>query len=299
MKISESRIPWRTFCLLTLMLAPAAAREPLEFKVEKNLVYSEVQGKRLKLDVYVPSTPNRVRPAVLVVHGGAWRSGSKEQLAGYARNLAERGFVAFAINYRLAPVSKFPAQIEDCRSAVKWIRKNAGRFQVDPLRLGAIGYSAGGHLAALLGTTGTGPSKENGNTDMRIQAVVAGGAPVDFAFVPKGSDMLAFWLGGTRDKLPEIYKKASPTSFVSGDSPPMFFFNGTKDKLVPPMLTLPLHLALKTAGVESEFHKLEGASHLTAAINEDVLDKAWLFFEKHLKASEPQVRKQSSGPSRN
>ena len=126
-----------------------------EYKYErtKNIVYKEIDDETLKLDAYIPEGDGPF-PAILVVHGGAWRLGSKGQLAMYARSLAKRGFVCFAINYRLAPKHKSPAQTEDCRDAVRWVRQNGHKYKADPKRIGAMGYSAGGHLVSMLATTG-------------------------------------------------------------------------------------------------------------------------------------------------
>jgi acetyl esterase/lipase len=159
--------------LVALTLA-LASQQPAEFEFEilKDIVYSKVGDRELLLDAYLPKKEG-ASPAVLVVHGGAWRFGNRKQLRGYAEALAKAGIVSFAIDYRLAPKHKFPAQIEDCRSAVKWIRSNAEKYKVDPTKLGAIGYSAGGHLVSLLGTTGEAPDDKNGNVDTRLQVVVA------------------------------------------------------------------------------------------------------------------------------
>ena len=100
--------------------------------------------------------------------------------------------------------------------------------------------------------------------------------------MPKDSSTFTYWLGGTRAEQPDNYKQASPVAFVTARSAPTFFFNGTKDSLVPPRFSRPLHDALKRARVESEFHEIDGANHLSAAMNRPVLDKAWKFFERHL-----------------
>ena len=142
------------FSLLSGMMQPEATAS--EYDVREKIVYAQVGERELLLDAFVPKSDGE-HPAVLVVHGGAWRSGDRKQLRGYATALAERGFVCFAIDYRLAPQHKFPAQIDDCRTAVKWVRDHAADFKVDSKRLGAIGYSAGGHLVCLLGTTGEAP----------------------------------------------------------------------------------------------------------------------------------------------
>src|SRR5262249_8362095 len=118
--------------------------------VQRDITYSKPEGIDLKLDAYIPQGDG-LFPAILVVHGGAWRSCSQLHLSPQARRFAEAGMAAFAISYRLAPSYKFPAQLEDCQAAVRWIRSHAAQYHVDPNRLGAYGYSAGGHLVALLG----------------------------------------------------------------------------------------------------------------------------------------------------
>jgi acetyl esterase/lipase len=271
-------------CLMPTDVLEANATE-LEYSIRENVVYSVAGQRELLLDVFVPKSAGP-HPAVLVVHGGAWRIGNRRQLRGYAEELAKRGFVCFAIDYRLAPDYKFPAQIDDCRSAVKWIRKNAAEYQVDPQRLGAIGYSAGGHLVSLLGATGQSPSEENGNTDTRLQAVVAGGAPTDFRWFPDKGKWAEYWMGGDLDAVPEKFKEASTTAFIDKNDPPMFFFNGTADGLVPLIWTLPCHAALKAAGVKTVIHKIEGADHMKAARDVEALTRAYEFLRDELQPKE-------------
>jgi acetyl esterase/lipase len=268
--------------LVALTLA-LASQHPAEFKFEirNDVVYSKVGDRELLLDAYLPEKDGPT-PAVLVVHGGAWRMGNRKQLRGYAEALAKTGFVCFAIDYRLAPQHKFPAQIEDCRSAVRWIRTNAARYEVDPLKLGAIGYSAGGHLVSLLGTTGEAPSKENGNVDTRLQVVVAGGAPTDFRWFPDRGKWCEFLMGGTLDTVPEKFFAASSSAFADKDDPPTFFFNGTEDSLVPLPWSQSCFGALKAAGVKTEFHKIEGAGHMQAARKPEALEKAYEFLKAEL-----------------
>lgn len=251
------------------------------FELIESVVYSKVGTRELQLDAYVPQS-GETHPAVLVVHGGAWKMGNRRQLRGYAVALAKRGFVCFAIDYRLAPDHKFPAQIEDCRAAVKWIRQHAADYRVDPKRLGAIGYSAGGHLVSLLGATGEAPSEKNDNTDTRLQAVVAGGAPTDFRWFPDNGKWAEYWMGGDLSTVPENFKAASTTAFIDKHDPPMFFFNGTADGLVPLIWTIPCHAALKAAGVKTAMHKIEGADHMKAARNVEALTKAYEFLAEEL-----------------
>ena len=242
---------FRYLLLSAFVFSTAATADDHDVEVRTKIVYSKVGDRELLLDAYVPKAEGNY-PAVVVIHGGAWRSGNRFQLAMYARSLAKMGMTCFAIDYRLAPRHKWPAQIEDCRSAVKWIRNHAEEYKADPKRLGAIGYSAGGHLVSLLATTGEAPSEKNGNVDTRLQAVAAGGAPTDFRIFPDGGNWAVFLMGGNLRQVPEKFNSASPAAFVDSKDAPVFFFNGTNDKLVPLIWTVPFHEALKRAGVATE-----------------------------------------------
>ncbi|HUG90216.1 MAG TPA: alpha/beta hydrolase [Planctomycetaceae bacterium] len=267
--------------------SPAAAPQESTYRTERNVVYSSPGGDDLLLDAYLPDGDGP-HPAILVVHGGAWRSGGKGQLAGYARTLARRGYAAFAINYRLAPKHKFPAQLEDCQAAVRWIRKHAATYRIDPRRVGGVGYSAGGHLVALLGVLSAG-SKDDAQTakapdeDTSLQAVCAGGAPCDFRDLPAQSLALAFWLGGPRVRLPDRYEAASPAAFISEHAPPMFFFHGSEDDLVPASSPRNMVNALRALGVPCDLHFVEKAGHIATCFNGPCLTKCCDFFDEHLR----------------
>lgn len=267
--------------LFVLLGAGLVSAESLEFDRQDKVVYKTVGERELLADVFVPKAEGTY-PGVLVVHGGGWRSGNRKQLRGYARALAGEGCVCFAIDYRLAPLDKFPAQIDDCRSAVKWIRTNADKYKVDPKRIGAIGYSAGGHLVSLLATTGKAPSDENGDVDTRLTAVVAGGAPTEFRELPAKGAWAEYWMGGTLETVPDKFKAASPTVFVDKDDPPIFFFNGTKDRIVPLRWSTPLYEALQKHGIKTAMHKIEDKNHFQAASNKEALAKAYDFLLKEL-----------------
>lgn len=255
------------------------------FESHYGVEYATVGEDRLQLDAFVPKADGE-HPAVLVVHGGSWRSGNRMQLRTYARMLANMGHCCFCIDYRLAPDHKFPAQIEDCRTAVKWIRKNADEYKVDSDRLGAIGYSAGGHLVSLLATTGEPPSEENGNVDTRIQAAAAGGAPTDFRTFDDNGKWAEYWMGGDLDSVPERFHQASSVAFVDAKDAPIFFFNGTADKLVSVKWSKDCHDALKAVGVRTEMHLIDGAGHIAAAINPPAVLKACNFLKEELQTAE-------------
>ncbi|MFM7055645.1 MAG: alpha/beta hydrolase fold domain-containing protein [Planctomycetota bacterium] len=260
-------------------------------QVRENVVYGRVGDRELLLDAFLPQA-GRAVPAVIVIHGGAWRSGNRRQLRGYADALAKRGMACFAIDYRLAPDHKFPAQIDDCRMAVRWVRQNAADYNVDSKRLGAIGYSAGGHLAALLGTTGQPAEEDPEKLDTRLQAIVAGGAPTEFRLMPDGGKWAEYWMGGDQKAVPEKFEAASPTAFVDENDPPFFFFNGTDDKLVPLIWSLSCHAALRGAGVRSEVYRIEGAGHIEAAMNREAIRRSVVFLATELQAPSAEPRPQ-------
>lgn len=216
------------------------------------------------------------------------------QLSGYAMRLAARGFTAFAINYRLAPEFKHPAQINDCRTALRWIEEHAEEYHVDPNRIGAIGYSAGAHLVFLLGMAGdqnkpdevVPPWKPDQKTGRRLKAVVAGGSPCDFTVLKNDDKVLSHFLGGTKGEVPEVYVTASPAFYLSEDDPPILFFHGTADELVTIRGPEIMIERLQKKGVEASLHKVPGGDHITAATNLEAVQKSIEFLEKHLKPAQ-------------
>lgn len=226
-------------------------------------------------------------PGMLVVHGGAWRIGTRAQLAGVAATLAEQGYTAVAISYRLAPSATFPAQIYDCQAAVRWMRKNASEYKIDPQHIGGFGYSAGGHLVALLGVLNDKDFKEEGvpadAPSARLQVVLAGGAPCDFRDLPPRSGILSYWLAGTRAEKPDNYCNASPANFITADDPPMYFFHGVDDAIVPVNSPEKMVESLKAAGLTAEMHEVKNAGHLQTMFDRGAIEQAKIFADHYLK----------------
>ena len=260
----------------------------LEFRKKGGVVYREADNYKLKCDIYMPEGDGPF-PAILAVHGGAWRQGTKLTMLRHAWRMAGSGYVVMAINYRHAPKHPFPAQVHDCKHAVRWMRANAAEYKIDPKQIGAYGYSAGGHLVAMLGTSDSNdgldgeiaPGTET--FDARVSAVVAGGAPCDFSWIEDDSRVLTYWLGGSREKKPEAYRLASPTTFVTADDPPFFFYHGDSDFLVPMESSKKLHQLLLDTKVDSQHFVLENTGHLGAFSDLDWMDKAIEFFDRQLK----------------
>lgn len=261
----------------------SVAAEEIEMRFGE--VYCERDSGPLKADVYLPEGEGPF-PGVLVVHGGAWHLGSRVQLSGAAQMFAKNGLAAVAISYRLAPKHKFPAQIEDCKEAIRWMRSEAEQLKIDPQRIGGFGYSAGAQLVTLLGTTdpndGLEGETETEDVSTRLQAVSCGGAPCEFRVLPERERRLSFWLGGSRGEVPDQYRLASPAAFISSDDPPMFFFHGELDKLVPIASPKLMVQELSKVGVESELHVVRDHGHVFAVMNREALTKSMDFLNKHL-----------------
>jgi acetyl esterase/lipase len=240
--------------------AGAAPRQSLDIDVRHDLTYRHVGGDDLKLDAYIPAGDG-VRPGVMVIYGGGWILGSKEQSAPLARALAEQGFVAFAMNYRLAPFHPFPAAVDDVQASVVWVRDHAFDFGLDPGRIGAVGGSAGGHLAAMLATLGEGPHDRGS----RVAAAVSWAGPMDLhpdEFGPESQIYLDAFLdciGRPCDEATIV--AASPISHVDPSDSPLLLANGTLDILVPPDQAVRMAAALERAGVGHELAIIPDAGH--------------------------------------
>ncbi|MGY6587154.1 MAG: alpha/beta hydrolase fold domain-containing protein [Wenzhouxiangella sp.] len=228
-------------------------------------------SQALKADVHRPDQPG-VFPGVLLVHGGGWESRSREDMRLIANRLARRGFVAVNIDYRFAPEFQFPAQLHDVQMAIRWMRDEAAGLNIDPERLGALGFSSGAHLvslAALVAGSENAVDQPYGGLETCLDAVVAGGLPADFHSYDEGKLLIQF-LGGDRNEVPEAYELASPLRQVHGNAPPHFLFHGTADRLVPITHAEDFMAALEQDGVHVELYRMRARGHvgsfLTSAV---------------------------------
>jgi acetyl esterase/lipase len=264
---------------------------------ERDIVYAKAGATELKLDVARPAQGEGPFPAVLVIHGGAWRAGTKSDVGAVAAEFVAHGYVAVAPAYRLCPKETFPAQVHDVKAAVRWIKSNAKKYRIDPARIGAIGFSAGGHLALMLGVTGPDDGLEGdapaGAPDSRIQAVVNYFGPTDLGAkdIPDVSKPLVRdFLGAPAQERPEVAAKASPRSYVSKHDAPMLTFHGTKDPLVPYTQAIELAEAMTAAGVPGRVELLIGAQHGWAGAElERTRAETFRFFDQHLLSKRPPV----------
>ena len=258
-----------------------------EFEVLANVPYVTRGEQPLRMNLYIPEGDGPF-PAVLLVHGGAWRMGNRWHMHSVGQKLASRGYTVASISYRFAPAHQFPAQLEDCADAVRFLRQNAQKYKCDPERIGGFGYSAGGHLVSLLGTCTdyeSFPFLQSSPTEpsTRLQAVVGGGAPCNFTVIDPDQRILVYWLGDTRKNIPEVYEKASPETHVSADDPPMFFYHGQRDRIVRVESPQSMSRTLRDAGVEGEVHTIAGAGHLAASRDPTSIEKAIDFLNRTLK----------------
>jgi len=275
---------------------------PEDVEHVRDVEFGKGGPRALTLDILRPKVkPKEPMPVIVFVHGGGWRMGKKE--GGIARviPLAQRGYFCVTINYRLSDEAVFPAQIEDCKCAVRFVRARAKEYGVDPDRVGAWGTSAGGHLVALLGTAGdAGDLEGKGGWDKyssKVQAVCDYFGPTDFMKYIEdaqkaGKDIeemkrqnadnaISKLLGGPFWEKRDLCRKASPITYVSKDDPPFLICHGDKDELVPLSQSEALRDALKKAGVECTLHVVKGAAH---GIRDPESDKRMTaFFDKHLR----------------
>jgi acetyl esterase/lipase len=266
----------------------------LPAQVLRDLEYARVGARSLRLDLYLPQRTAGARlPVVVWIHGGGWRGGDKARTR--APEVLGEGYVVASIGYRLSHEATFPAQIHDCKAAIRWLRAHADRYGLDPERIGAWGSSAGGHLAALLGTSGDVPELEGTvgehlDLSSRVQAVCDFFGPADFLAVlepgawpsagrPASAESLL--LGGPVAERVDLARLASPVTHVSADDPPFLIVHGDEDRIVPLDQSERLHRALTAAGVEGTLHVVKGGGHGFRDPTVDALVRQ--FFDRHLR----------------
>ena len=260
--------------------------------VERGVLYDTIDQYKLYLDIAMPKEGGPY-PCVVLFHGGAWRGGSRKEISeGYKRkdgrvepsaleDIAARGYVAVAPSYRLAPKFQFPAQIQDARAAVRFLRANAKEYGIDRDKFAAAGFSAGGHLALLLGLADKVEGWDAGGNleqSSRVQCVVDFFGPADlslYAVSPALEDAYMVPVFGKACKTdPDVYKKASPITYVSKTAPPTLIIHGTFDLIVPIIHSENLEKKLKDAGAKVEMITVRGEGHgwtgptLTRTVND-------------------------------
>ncbi|HJN52319.1 MAG: alpha/beta hydrolase [Pseudomonadales bacterium] len=276
-----------------------------EIHVELNRAFASGGGRDLKCDIYTPGDLDQPAPAVLIIHGGGWRSGSKDWMAGSALHLAGKGYVCIANEYRLNTESTWPAQIEDVKAAIRWIRAHADSLGVNPDMICLQGHSAGAHLS--LHAAGTANQERfsgvggHPGVDESVAATAVFYAPVRFSLGQEelsGATPLRALLGHDGGSGEEA-RKASPIEYVSAQFPPTLLLHGTADKVVRPSASMRMYEALSTAGAEVELHMLSHLPHGFArrgrylAVYQDEID---FFLQRTVLARDRSARELQHSP---
>ena len=240
--------------------------------IAKSIPYSSpAPGRTLVLDVYTPPvSAKKLFPAVLLVHGGGWRSGDRSQNNTLAGQLAARGFVAIPVEYRLSTEALYPAAVHDLKAALRWMRANARSYNIDTSRVAVLGFSAGGQLAALVGSTNQNPAFEGSGGNARFSSTVKAIVDIDgvLAFIhpesgegddSKSTSAATYWFGYGKTQKPALWQEASALTHIDKNTPPILFLNssvarmhGGRDDLIK---------KLDAFGTYSEVHTFADAPH--------------------------------------
>lgn len=251
---------------LPLRAAEPAVPDTVTF--ERNVVFARPGGVPLELNLAQPKEGKGPFPAVVCIHGGGFRAGKRESYDKLCLTLAARGYVAVTITYRLAPADRFPAAVQDCKAAVRWVRANAARLHVDPARIAALGGSAGGHLAQFLGVTADVPEfegAENPGFSSAVAGVVNYYGPSDltqsYGKSVDAAEVLPLFFGGDLSTHRAAHVRGSPLNWATPHAAPTIILHGTDDKYVNYEQGLWMRDRLKQCGVDVELFTLEGAGH--------------------------------------
>ena len=278
--------------------APRQSRTPANIEVKSDLAYAGTDNPRQKLDLFFAKKRAIEKPLPLVVfiHGGGWQNGDKRSGLHRVAAFVESGeFVGASIGYRLSSEAIWPAQIHDCKAAIRWLRAHADEFGFDPDRIAVMGSSAGGHLVAMLGTSGDvkkleGDLGKHQDVSSRVNCVIDEFGPTNFLTMndfPGKMDHLAKdspeskLLGRQITEVPELVREASPITHVTKDDPPILILHGTKDPLVPYQQSVTFAEALRKAGVTVTLQKIENGEH-GGFNNEEVNGRTKAFLQKYL-----------------
>ncbi|PLX96268.1 MAG: hypothetical protein C0621_02330 [Desulfuromonas sp.] len=271
---------------------------PEGIDIQRDIVYVPAGGKSQRLDILRSGVgAEDLRPAIVYIHGGSFRGGDKR--GGWPRlfPLVEAGYIGVSLNYRLSREATFPAQIEDCKAAIRYLRRHAEDLGIDPERIGVWGVSAGGYLASLLGTSGDVAELNQGGwseTSSRVQAVCNWYGPADFFRLlakvrtndPNSPERQLF--GGDLETRKDLVDRASPLRYVSADDPPFLIVHGEADRIIPHEQGTFLFSALQQAGVEVEFVSVPGAGHGGEPFREQQ-QRVMEFFDRVLAKGEPEL----------
>lgn len=276
-------------------------------RAHRDLAYVKDGHERQKLDLYLPENSAAPRPLIIWVHGGGWQSGSKEGCPPLHAGYVQRGYAVASINYRLSGHAVFPAQIEDCKAAIRWLRAHASEYSLDPMRFGVWGSSAGGHLVALLGTSGEVKAWDVGaylDQSSKVQAVCDYYGPTDFAaFVTTqgyeshatATSPEAKLIGGKVLDNPDKVSRLNPITYITPDDPPFLILHGDRDPTVPMNQSELLFKALRQKEVSAHLHIIHSAGHGGPGFSgKNLDDMVATFFDERLKQGVKKIESQTT-----
>jgi acetyl esterase/lipase len=256
--------------LPTLALAQNPPKVPAGVVYEPDVQFGTGGEVKLALDIARPEKLDKPAPCIVFIHGGGWRGGSRKAHSQHICDFAAKGYVVASVQYRLSDVAIWPAQIEDVKCAIRYLRANADKHKLDPNKIGAVGFSAGAHLSMLLGTMDKkdGLEGSGGHADQssKVNAVVAFFGPTDLSaeFPAKPLDvptLIDQFLGSKPADKPQTAKAASPITYVDKDDAPTLIYHGSKDRLVPHTQAYAMADAMSKAGMPGRVEILVGADH--------------------------------------
>lgn len=292
---------WKLALLLlcACQSAALAADPPADVEFTPDIVYGKGGDQDLKLNLSKPKDQKGRLPCILVIHGGGWSGGNRDGHNDLTWQFAQKGYVSATIGYRLAPDHKFPAQVNDVKCAARFLRANAEKYGIDPDHIGAVGFSAGGHLSMMLGVTNKedGLEGDGGSPDQssKVQAVVSYFGPTDLMapdLPTVTTPILETFIGGKPADKRDAYEKASPIHFVTHDDAPMLLFQGTADPLVPYSQAVVMAVAMHRAGVRGRAEILPGLSHGWGGDElKRTFDATVAFFDQELKSQKSDAKK--------
>lgn len=273
---------------------------PVDVKLLRDIEYGKCGGRPLTMHIIMPEAKSqKPLPVIVWIHGGAWMSGNKEGGIKGLIPFAQHGYVCATIDYRLSKEARFPAQIEDSKAAIRFLRANAKTYHLDPERIGVWGSSAGAHVAALLGTSGDVKELEgnggNPSYSSKVNAVCDWFAPTDLlAIGDDEADQLkdnsatspeSILIGGPVQENKEKARAANPITYISKDDPSFLIMHGDKDSTVPIKQSELLYNALQKQGVQATFIPVANAGHGKGFAVREIRQTVMDFFDKHLKDS--------------
>jgi len=279
-------------CFLTTAVWAAELVVPEDVIFARDVEYSNPDDQHLQLNLARPKNAGGALPAVLCIHGGGFRAGNREGYNALCIKLAQHGFVAATVGYRLAPKYQFPAAVHDVKAAVRWLRANAAKYQIDPMRIGVTGGSAGGHLAQFLGVTAGIKEFEgaggNAGQSSSVACVVNEYGPSDFTKSygksVDAAEVLPLFLGGDLEHARQRHIQASPLNWVTPEAAPTLILHGTEDKYVAYEQGVWMRDRLQACGVEVELVTFEGAGHGFKGADAEKAERGLIaFFERQLK----------------